>query len=177
MDGPALREEKAMQNIHVKRYQPELKEWQGTISPEDGSWIVFVDSAGEPFFYRRGNVEKADGKLEEIYVDVELPCALPVPEGGIPPKDLRHHTEDPIDYHVEPNNDPKHPEEKFIAHLNVRAVAATGRTEHEAVRRLLNYVAQLCTSGSLDHTGAPSYGNKRRYEYVWGKGSLDSKGP
>lgn len=160
-----------MQNIQVKRYRPELKEWQGTISPEDGSWIVFVDGDGEPYFYRRVERYEEGEKTDEVYVDVEIPCGLPVPEGAGPtlPQALESLESRPIDYTVEPD------EEGFTARLNVRNVACHGKTEHEAVRELLNYVAQLCTAGSLDHTGVPSHGNKRRYEYVYGKGSATSQ--
>lgn len=42
-----------MQPIHVQRYAPEMKKagWLGTISPEDGRWIVFVDVDHEPHLW------------------------------------------------------------------------------------------------------------------------------
>lgn len=159
-----------MQNIHVKRYRPELKDWQGTISPEDGSWVVFIDADGEPFFYRRVESETSEGRVEESYVDVEIPCA-PLVEApdALPPADLRTPEESPFDYEVVPSEGPGLSSTGFFAKLNCRQVACYGETEHEAVRNLINYVAKLCTAGCLDHTGNPSHGNPRRYKYVFGK--------
>ena len=72
-----------MQNIHVKRYQSP-NGYQGSIEPEDRSWIVFVDDAGKATFWRRA--ELADivdaAALGEVgdnhaYYDVEQISELP----------------------------------------------------------------------------------------------------
>lgn len=41
------------------------------------------------------------------------------------------------------------PEAKFIAKLNIRSVAAVGRTEHEAIVELMRYIADLGARGCL----------------------------
>ena len=57
----------------------------------------------------------------------------------------------------------------FWARLNARDIACFGETEHLALKNLLNYVAELCTAGCLDHTGRPMPGHlKRRYDAVFG---------
>jgi hypothetical protein len=61
------------------------------------------------------------------------------------------------------------PKKGFWATLNKRMIACFGETEHEAIRNLMNSVAQLCTAGCLDHTGNPAYGHHhRRYDAVFG---------
>lgn len=76
-----------MQNIHVRRYQsPAPGGYQGTIEPEDKSWIVFIDKDGKASFWRKGQLDVPIG-LEncgecisnEVWYDVEsttLPEAL-----------------------------------------------------------------------------------------------------
>ena len=68
-----------MQNIHVRRYQqPAPGGYQGTVEPEDRSWIVFIDKDGHATFWRRGELDAPIG-LEnvgevisnEVWYDVE----------------------------------------------------------------------------------------------------------
>lgn len=76
-----------MQNIHVRRYQ-DSHAFQGSIEPEDRSWVIFVDKDGHATFWRRGELEITDemranpnmGEIisNEIFYDVEsvmLPSA------------------------------------------------------------------------------------------------------
>jgi hypothetical protein len=66
-----------MQNIHVRRYK-DAHAFQGSIEPEDRSWIVFIDKEGHATFWRRGERELPVG-LEnmgevisnEVWYDVE----------------------------------------------------------------------------------------------------------
>lgn len=83
-----------MQNIHVRRYQqPAPGGYQGTIEPEDRSWLVFIDKDGHATFWRRAELAAPIG-LEnvgevisnEVWYDVEstmLPseAEAPVAEG------------------------------------------------------------------------------------------------
>lgn len=163
-----------MQDIHVNRYKSREHGFQGSIEPEDRSWIVFVDNAGQATFWREVEVDnpeapEAIGGVRHAYVDVEIP-SLHV-EGDALPNVGSASTPypGPLDFTTHENEDGS-----FSAHLNVRDVAATAPTEREAIRDLLNYVAQLCTAGCLDHTGAPTVLNKRRYEHVW-PGWFDQK--
>lgn len=174
-----------MQSIHVKRYlSGQGTGWQGCVEPEDRSWILFVHDNGTPVLYRRieiVNGSKVDGepsKVEHVYVDAEFPCAPTVGSGAVPsegasvalPEAPFHRSLGALDYRIENVHD-EAGNPAFAAHLNCRSVAATGDTEHEAVKGLLNFVAELCTAGSLDHTGAPSHGNARRYHAVWPPGT------
>lgn len=63
-----------MQNIHVKRYNPQNKHWAGTVAPQDDSWVMFIDTDGEPSLYRRVQLEVEPGKVEETFVNVESEC-------------------------------------------------------------------------------------------------------
>lgn len=120
-----------------------------------------------------------DGKVEHFFVDVELPgtsigpghplhpvaAALPMPEPA-----AAH--PGPLDFEVTQQTETVEgvPAGTWTAWLNCRSVGCTGATEHEAVRNLLNYVARLCTAGSLDHTGRPMIAtSRRRYEAVFGQ--------
>jgi len=40
-----------MEKIIIKRYEPESAGYQGTIEPEDKSWILYVGKDGAPLFY------------------------------------------------------------------------------------------------------------------------------
>lgn len=44
-----------MQPIHISRYEPG-GQYQGTVVPEDRSWILWVDKNGEPTLWRRVRV-------------------------------------------------------------------------------------------------------------------------
>ncbi len=159
---------KKFPNIRVNRYLSPGP-YTGEISPDDGAWIVFVDVNGEATFWRR--VEHltiaSDGTehVEQAYVDAEIPTHVHV--NGVPspaPGPAQH--PGALDFEVYradgPGEDPG-----FFASLNCRSIACWGATEHEAIRGLLNYVAQLCTAGALDHTGKPAVINPRRYAVVW----------
>ena len=61
-----------MQNIHVKRYSnPEAVGFQGSIEPEDRSWIVFIRNDGETSFWRRTEAEASVGRTDSRYANVE----------------------------------------------------------------------------------------------------------
>ncbi len=67
-----------MQNIHVSRYSnPESVGYQGTVEPEDRSWIVFVKLDGSPSLWRRTESELGDGKTDGRYVNVALDSRHP----------------------------------------------------------------------------------------------------
>lgn len=68
MDGPVLRKEIAMQNIHVKRYQNAPMGYAGTIEPEDRSWCLFVPSDGEPQLFVRRELKDSAGAVEHHFV-------------------------------------------------------------------------------------------------------------
>jgi hypothetical protein len=179
-----------MQPIHVKRYLTP-NDWSGYIEPEDRAWIVFVHSNGEASFWRRVEVSVDDNETPVTtsgYIDVEIPRGvartgdddtkfagpvLPVPAPVVHPG--------PIDYVTSfvPEQEarkgtPDYPDslnikEHWVARLNCRSIACIGETEHDAVRNLMNYVAQLCTAGCMDHTGLPVPGvSPRRRAAVWG---------
>lgn len=67
-----------MQNVHVRRY-PQSHPYQGTVEPEDRSWIIFIDNKGHATFWRRAQLEvppePVDGYGQivsnEIWYDVE----------------------------------------------------------------------------------------------------------
>lgn len=73
-----------MQNIHVRRYK-DAHNFQGSIEPEDRSWIVFIDKDGHATFWRKGELAEPIGLPEgsacdsnECWYDVEgvmLPSA------------------------------------------------------------------------------------------------------
>jgi len=77
-----------MQNIHVRRYK-DAHNFQGSVEPEDRSWIVFIDKDGHATFWRKGELATPVG-LEnvsecvsnECWYDVEavmLPSEVEVP--------------------------------------------------------------------------------------------------
>lgn len=178
-----------MKNVRISRFISPVNGCAGTIAPEDGAWVVVVDTAGDAVFLRRSEVTDLNsGDTEALYVDVELPGVVATPEevraGALPELPKLKEWPGPIDYTVEPAIEPMmdalspadHAREQalgprpgFMAMLNVRNVGAWGETEHEAVRALLNIVAQLCVAGSLDHTGRPMRAtSRRRREAVFG---------
>ncbi len=69
-----------MQPIHVKRYQ-NPNGYQGSIEPEDRSWVVFIDDQGRATLWRRVELDPIQGEGAELgacidnhaYVDVEAP--------------------------------------------------------------------------------------------------------
>ena len=161
-----------MQNVRISRYATPAAGFAGTVSPEDGSWIVFVATDGEALFYRRTEASDLEGGTRSTYVDVELP-GLALPDTGRLPTPEQigfpaHEHPGPLDYEVAPGTDPESGRAGFYARLNARAIMAWGETEHAAIRALLNYVAHLCTAGCLDHTGRPMQSNPRRYRAVFG---------
>lgn len=75
-----------MQNINVRRYkQPAPGGFQGSIEPEDCSWVIFIDKDDHATFWRRGELELPVGLVNvgevisnEVWYDVEsvtLPSA------------------------------------------------------------------------------------------------------
>lgn len=165
-----------MQNIHVKRYSNQGL-WAGTVEPEDRGWVVFIAADGEATFWRRIEVVEdgnPSGKTEHVYIDAELPrgVARVLEDGAVGPMlPTPEPTPDvgPLDYTVHKQEDGS-----WAALLNARSVGCNGADEHEAIRNLMNYVAQLCVAGCMDHTGAPVVGaNPRRYKAVWPGPSLD----
>ncbi len=84
-----------MQNIHVRRYkQPAPGGFQGTVEPEDRSWVIFIDKEGHATFWRRGELDVCSGPhienmgteiTREIWYDVEsvmLPSEAEEPTEG-----------------------------------------------------------------------------------------------
>ncbi len=161
-----------MQNIHVKRYGNIDCGYQGSIEPEDRAWIVFIDAKGEATFWRRDSLcEADDGSPQHHYVDVELLNPQMAMGEAVPPSGMPAGTEPMLDYSVRQLDEGEasgpDSEMRFAAKLNCREIEALGTDEHDAVKRLLNYVAQLCVAGCLDHTGQPGTINPRRYAHVW----------
>lgn len=177
-----------MQNIHVQRYLHPGVGYQGTIEPEDRSWVVVVDKDGDATLWRRVQTSPLDGKVEHVYGDVELPSRTadhPLHPPSVLAPCAVDQGDNPFDFTVNPEREPKmdaidpagharedelYPDRRdgFIARLNCRSVGAWGETEHEAIRALMYYIIKLCTAGSLDHTGGPVVGNRRRYQAVFG---------
>lgn len=60
-----------MQNIHVSRYTDASAGWQGSIEPEDRSWVVFVKEDGSPQLWFRVETVDGDGKRDHAYMDAE----------------------------------------------------------------------------------------------------------
>lgn len=56
-----------MQEIHVKRYGQPAAGYVGTISPADGSWILFVAAEGLPDLYRRVARRDSEGQVDHDY--------------------------------------------------------------------------------------------------------------
>jgi hypothetical protein len=174
-----------MQPIHVSRYKSP-NTFAGYIEPEDRSWIVFVDAKGLATFWRRTEVQMKDEDgihHEHGYIDVEIPGGIA--EGEVPvlsaPEPAQY--PGPIDYksyfmEAQPPfpaaADGSYPasngiEAHWCAELNCRDIVCIGETEHAAIQNLMNYVAQLCTAGCMDHTGLPVPGvSPRRHAAVWG---------
>jgi hypothetical protein len=163
-------------NINVKRYS-NCAGWEGTIEPDDRSWIVFLPSDDGPvLFYRRVSVELVDGKTEHHYYDVELPgpaaaAVRPDPLAQVKPPELpapSAASEYAIDYTVVPGPGANE-EPGFFASLSARSIACWAPTEHGAIQGLLNYAIRLAVAGALDHTGEPMrHVSKRRYHAVFG---------
>lgn len=173
-----------MKNIHVRRFVTPNTSVQGLIEPEDKSWLVLIDDRGEATFWRQCPANpfephETGEPQREFYIDAELPGGRlrvdPVVEREPPAEGAPRS----LDFTVEPTETstlgPPPVDEGaasqvgYWARLNARQVACFGETEHLAVKNLLNYVAQLCTAGSLDHTGRPMPGHsRRRYEAVFG---------
>jgi hypothetical protein len=57
-----------MQNIHVKRYADTNHGYQGTVEPEDRSWVLFLPKDGEPELFLSVETEDADGKTVNGYM-------------------------------------------------------------------------------------------------------------
>jgi len=57
--------------LTVRYSHPKAVGYQGSIEPEDSSWVVFVDNQGEPTLWRRVETTTADGKTDSFYADVE----------------------------------------------------------------------------------------------------------
>lgn len=176
-----------MKNIHVRRFST-AESWQGVIEPEDRTWVVLIDDKGEATFWRQCKADAFElppevGTAREFYIDVELPGgrllvddAVPVQEPPQPgqPRSLDF-TLVPTDGSDVPVDEGKGPLAGYWAHLNARHVSCFGETEHLAMRNLLNYVAELCTAGCLDHTGRPMPGHlQRRYNAVFGDPTPES---
>lgn len=173
------------QHIHINRY-PDPRAvggWELTVTPEDGSFVLFVPTEGDALLYRRVATKTENGQTDNVYADVELPFSLPQqqihPMDGPPPvpKVEDGRPWNPLDFTIAPI-ELEDGTMGFTAMLNCRAVAADGATEHEAIRNLMNYVAQLCTAGALDHTGEPRLVNpssQRRYESVFGPAHAQTK--
>lgn len=165
-------------NINVRRYaEGGPAGWEGTVEPDDGSWIVLLPTdGGAALFYRRAKLELLDGQTEHHYYDVELPgtaadAVRPDPLAQVKPPELPCSwpaSEYAIDYTVEPgpgvDNEPG-----FHARLSAREIGCWAPTEHEAIQGLLNYAIRLAVAGALDHTGKPMrHISSRRYDAVFG---------
>lgn len=173
------------QTVHVRRY-PDPRAvggWEMAIEPDDRRFVLFVPTEGDALLYRRVDVRNEDGTIEHLYADVELPFSLPMQhlqtmDGPPPmPKSEEGRPWNPLDFTVR-RATLESGVEGFMASLNCRAIEAEGENEHEAVRNLMNYVAQLCTAGVLDHTGEPCLMNpssNRRYEAVFGPSDDQTK--
>lgn len=67
-----------MQPIHISRYEhPDKARYQGTVAPEDRSWILFIALDGEPQLFVRCSFETDDGKTEHGYVPATAMVAAP----------------------------------------------------------------------------------------------------
>ena len=57
-----------MQNIHVNRYQQPAAGFDGTIEPEDRSWILWVAVDGTPSLWVAKETNDDDGTTRRVYV-------------------------------------------------------------------------------------------------------------
>ncbi len=55
-----------MQNINVRRYE-KLTTYQGTIEPEDRSWILFIAANGKPELWVLSGETGEPGKAGQSY--------------------------------------------------------------------------------------------------------------
>lgn len=167
-----------MNNIHVRRFPTSDSHVQGLVEPEDKSWLVSIDDRDQATFWRQCRVDEPQAPPSEgqqHYVDAELPGRGRLCLEGVPVVHealLISPAINPLDFTVRPAETSGVGRESdtpgFWAMLNVRDVACFGTTEHEAIQSLLNYVAQLCTAGCLDHTGRAMPGHsRRRYDAVF----------
>jgi hypothetical protein len=165
-----------MNNIHVRRFLTPYCNVQGLVEPEDKSWLVSIDDKDEATFWRQCPVDDWTLPTEQHgYVDAELPGRGRLHLEGVPVVQEAlsvAHESHPLDFTVTPSESCALTRESdppgFWAMLNARDVACFGATEHEAIRALMNYVAQLCTAGCLDHTGRPMPAQaRRRYDAVF----------
>lgn len=76
-----------MQNIHIQRYEdPKSVGYQGTVTPENRSWVLWIKSDGTPELFRRVETsanEDGTGDTIEGYVSnvvYEWPPGVPMPE-------------------------------------------------------------------------------------------------
>jgi hypothetical protein len=186
-----------MQNIHVKRFndnvrgviEPDDRSWLLVVDADDTA--VFYRRTEAKIVRGKACHRYTDAELPTrggICAEDTEGCGdfeaapMPPPAGG----SSHFSNVGPLDFEVlagaeEPCMDvldgagaareaELYPDRKtgFYAKLNARAVMCWGETEHEAIRNLLNYVAQLCTAGCMDHTGMPVAGlNRRRYQAVF----------
>ncbi len=175
-----------MNNIHVRRFST-AEAFQGVIEPEDRSWVVLIDDRGEATFWRQCPAPEElgpdAGATQQFYIDAELPGGRLLVDEPVPVQEPPQPGEPrSLDFTLLPTTgeDVPTPEGQraipgFWARLNARHVCCFGETEHLAMRNLLNYVAELCTAGCLDHTGRPMPGHlRRRYNAVFGDPTPES---
>jgi hypothetical protein len=60
-----------MQAIHVRRYE-QPHSYQGSIEPEDRSWVVFIGTDGQPELWRRSATSDSSTSTEHGYERVGL---------------------------------------------------------------------------------------------------------
>lgn len=123
-------------NIKVKRYSKDMPVWYGTVSPEDGSWVLFIPHEGVPHLYMRVEQATEDGVENTRYVDVRSPEAR---IGTVAAGAAAGHVLFSISKQ----------EERFFAQATVRSIGGEGATEEEATAQLLKYVAELLDKGAL----------------------------
>lgn len=125
-----------MPNIIVERYEsPSLAGgWLGCVAPREREWLLFVPETGDPVLFTRTEVDDNGGGATRVGY---ARCG----GGGRLPADL--------DFAVRPHEvhtggPGGETTMGYTAELiGGPAIAGDGLTEHEAVRRLLNYVASL----------------------------------
>jgi hypothetical protein len=67
VDVLAQKAKQTMQNIHVNRYQ-NPNGWQGSIEPDDRSWILFIQDDGSPVLMIEAETEDESGATVRGYV-------------------------------------------------------------------------------------------------------------